>query len=273
MRGMSRRGFLAGSMASAGSFLMPSGYEGAQQTASAKEYKFFAGEFILANDVSYSIKNDDYALQKEGTRWSLLQPEIMEAILNLQTLRGYYMEFASRAHLLVPSMPLSTEKEILTFANLIVDAGRPEPGDIGNESYVDEALQGIYFTTKANGSSGYMPQKRIIDISTDGFNRERAFHSRNWRNNVTSVDYAWTKISALILPDKEGHATLGDTAAFYRKNVITTDGLLKPVQHIADYGEVMKEKMKEELPQIASLGTFEDVGKEDHFHHRFREFN
>lgn len=129
-------------------------------------------QLILAVDSSGSIDAGEFRLQMDGLAAAFRNPAILDAIRGGQhgAIAVTLVEWSSvnQQHETVSWTAISDEESMLTFAEQIQGAPRFIPG--GSTS-VSDALR---YSGTMFGRSGFVSDRRIIDVSGDGANNSGA---------------------------------------------------------------------------------------------------
>jgi hypothetical protein len=125
-------------------------------------------QLILAVDSSGSINADEFHLQMEGLTAAFRNPLILDAIRRgpIGAIAVTLVEWSSveQQHQSVAWTLISDEESIAMFADQVETTPRFIPG--GSTS-VSDALN---YSGRMFGASGFISQRRIIDVSGDGSN-------------------------------------------------------------------------------------------------------
>src|SRR6185436_1038875 len=111
---------------------------------------------VLLTDVSQSIDDGRFAVQKEGYRAAFRDPDVLAAILGggIGRVAVAYAEFAgdSQARVVVGWTMIGSPEQAAAFADAVVAAGRPEPGDTS-------IAAGLGLATSLLGRCGCAPER------------------------------------------------------------------------------------------------------------------
>jgi hypothetical protein len=124
-------------------------------------------QLVLAVDVSRSVDEDEFRLQREGYANAFRDPRVLGTILagNVGAIAVTYMEW-SNAHLqnqVVPWTRIVDEETAATFADAILERPRSFAGWTSISGAID-------FSVALLANSGFSSERRVIDISGDGSN-------------------------------------------------------------------------------------------------------
>jgi hypothetical protein len=207
---------------------------------------------VLVTDVSRSIDDSEFQLEKQGYAAALTDPKVIAAIKGgvVGTIAVSYVEFASsyEVRTVLDWSVVHDEASAQDFATRLAAAPRSFWGRTAISAGVDRAVQLI-------AESGYETPRRVIDVCGDGTNnagreitdaRDDAVKAGIIINGLAIINdhpVSWT--FAHVQPP-------GGLAKYYRENV--TGGPGSFVQEIHDFhafGEAMTRKL---VTEIATLG-------------------
>ena len=133
---------------------------------------------VLAIDVSRSISESDAALQRDGYRAAMTNPQILAAIQGgpIGAIAVAYVEWAAydRQELLIPWTRIATQSEAKTWGDTL--ATKPW------SSITWTSLSGaLRFSGQTLAAAPFEGTRRVIDVSGDGVNNNgpRAEHERD----------------------------------------------------------------------------------------------
>lgn len=183
-----------------------------------------AMSLILMIDVSGSVDDKEYAIQKRGTIDALMDPAVQRAIWNQRGICVSYMEFHTTHHIVVPWTIVETADEIVMFAERIAEATRVGSGSTN----VFGAIMGglAYFGSSPCGGD------RVIDISGDG--------KHNTGGDPPNPE-GELRINALPIMSDEP-----DLAEWYQHNVVR-NGFMMPVDSFEDFPSAIRRKLAMEI--------------------------
>jgi hypothetical protein len=205
---------------------------------------------VLVTDVSRSIDDSEFELEKQGYAAALTNPKVVAAIRGglVGAIAVAYVEFASsyEVRTVLDWSVIRDEASAEGFATRLAAAPRSFWGRTAISAGVDRAVQLI-------AESGFETSRRVIDVCGDGTNnagreitdaRDDALKAGIVINGLAIINdhpVAWT--FAHVQPP-------GGLALYYRENV--TGGLGSFVQEIHDFhtfGEAMTRKLVTEIAQ------------------------
>jgi hypothetical protein len=120
---------------------------------------------VLLIDVSGSVDNDEYELQKQGVASAFRDPAVVKAVWNQPygRMAVVVVEWSDSANVLIPWTVLEDERTIHHFSGLLDAATRTSRGSTA----LGAALS---FATELFDSCGCQPMRRVVDVSGDGVN-------------------------------------------------------------------------------------------------------
>jgi hypothetical protein len=211
---MSRRGFLA-SLFTAFAALTSAAL--AQRTASAPGDLPVSVALVLAVDVSTSVNDERFRLQREGYANAFLHPAILDAIRSSEHRRiaVTYFEWSGANHqrVIVPWTVIGDAEGGRIVANQLMRAPRPFDGWTSISAAIDFAVNLIE-------TSPYREARRVIDVSGDGDNNDgRAVPQA--RDAAVSRGIIINGLAIMADAPAPGSGPLDE---FYRDNVVGGPG-------------------------------------------------
>jgi len=208
---------------------------------------------VLVDDVSRSIDDTEFDLQKHGYAGAFTDPEVLAAIKGgpAGAIAVQYIEFAStyEVRTIIDWTVIRDEASAHAFAQKFLEAPRSAWGRTAIGSGIEQAM-------KVLGTSGFETQRRVIDVCGDGTNnngpevssvRDEAVEAGITVNGLAIINdhpVSWTY--AHVQPP-------GGLDNYYRENV--TGGVGSFVVAIHDFhsfAEAIKRKL---INEIADSGT------------------
>jgi hypothetical protein len=212
---------------------------------------------VLVTDVSRSIDDSEFQLEKQGYEAALTDPKVVAAIQGgvAGSIAIAYVEFASsyEVRTVLDWTVVRDEASAQSFATRLAAAQRSFWGRTAISAGMDRAVQLI-------AESGYEAPRRIIDVCGDGTNnagreitdaRDDAVKAGIVVNGLAIINdhpVSWT--FAHVQPP-------GGLAKYYRENV--TGGPGSFVQEIHDFhafGEAMTRKLVAEIARRRDSPSF-----------------
>jgi hypothetical protein len=203
---------------------------------------------VLVTDVSRSIDDSEFKLEKEGYAAAFTSKRVIEAIQGgtVGAIAVSYIEFASsfEVRTVLDWGVIRDEASARAFADRLAAAPRSFWGRTAISAGIDRAVQLL-------AESGYETQRRVIDVCGDGTNnagrevteaRDDALHAGITINGLAIINdhpVSWTY--AHVQPP-------GGLPNYYRENV--TGGPSSFVLEVHDFhtfGEAMTRKLVTEI--------------------------
>jgi hypothetical protein len=206
---------------------------------------------VLLTDVSRSIDDSEYDLEKQGLATALRDPAVLSAIRNgaIGTIAVSYVEFAGpyEVRAIVDFTLIRDAASAELFATRLLAAPRAFYGRTAISSGIDFAVDML-------AKSNLEPQRRVIDVCGDGTNnagrdvtaaRDDAVRAGILINGLTIInDHPVSYTYAHVAPP-------GGLTNWYRDNVTGGMGsFVLEVHDFAGFGDAMKRKL---LNEIAGL--------------------
>jgi hypothetical protein len=207
---------------------------------------------VLVADVSRSIDDSEFQLQKQGYAEAFSNPEVLAAIKGgtVGAISVAYVEFAgvSQVRTVVDWTTVSDAGSAKVFTDRLQAAPRSFWGYTSISAGVDQAMQLL-------AETGFQAQRRVIDVSGDGTNnsgrdagaaRDDAVAAGVTVNGLAIINehpMSWTY--AHVQPP-------GGLGNWYRDNVIGGAGsFVEEVHDFHDFGEALTRKLITEISQNA----------------------
>jgi len=221
-------------------------------TARAEEVDL---ELILAVDVSTSIDENEFALQRNGYAQAFLNPDVIAALRSGPhgRIAVAYIEWAAAESqkLVVPWTVLSDAESGQLFAEEILAAPRSFRGWTSISGAIDFAMATF-------GESPHAGTRRVIDVSGDGVNNSGR-PAENARDDA--VGKGVTINGIVIMNDIPSPMSLWRTEPplddFYRENVMGGPGaFVIVVEDFTTFGQAIRNKLLREIagdPRMKAL--------------------
>ena len=213
---------------------------------------------VLATDVSTSVNDEEYALQKNGVVAALKDPQLVE-VLDECAPNGVamtYFEWSTRVYEGVPFTRVTDAESLGQFADAIA-ANKKGPGDGTNVALA------LRRAARLITQAPFRAPRRVIDISSDGSQNDYyaegnvTFNSRQGKAAVGYVRDQLARlglvINALVIdspnsPVKEDPDGEPDLETYYNKHVITgVNSFARVIHNFNEYASAFKEKLKREI--------------------------
>jgi len=205
---------------------------------------------VLVADVSRSIDDSEFQLQKQGYAQAFTNPKVLAAIKSglVGSISVAYVEFAADTEVrtVIDWTVVSDAATAKAFVDRLVAAPRSFYGRTSISAGVDQAMQLF-------AESGYQAQRRVIDVSGDGTNnagrdvasaRDDAVAAGVTVNGLAIINdhpVSWT--FAHVQPP-------GGLGNWYRDNVIGGPGsFVKEVHDFQAFGEALTDKLINEIAE------------------------
>ncbi len=207
---------------------------------------------VLVTDVSRSIDDIEYDLEKRGTATALTDPSVIAAIRSgaVGTIAVAYIEFAGsyEVRTVLDFALIHDEASARAFADKLVAAPRSYYGRTSISAGVDAAVSLL-------SEAAFDTQRRVIDVCGDGTNnagrdittaRDDAVKQGIMINGLTIInDHPVSYTYAHVAPP-------GGLTNWYHENVIGGPGsFVLEVHDFHTFGTAMTRKL---INEIASLG-------------------
>jgi hypothetical protein len=189
-------------------------------------------ELVLSVDVSGSISNSEFNLQRQGYVNAFKNPVIQNQIANLPGgLAATLSYWASGAVQSVPWTLITDAASANAFADAIGAAGRPFSGGT-------QIGPAINFARNLIETNDFIGNRRVIDVSGDGNSNVSA--TQEARNNAVNAG-----IIINGLPILAGNSSL---ETFYRDNVIGGPGsFVIAANNFSDFESAVTQKIGREI--------------------------
>ena len=205
---------------------------------------------VLVADVSRSIDDSEFQMQKQGYASAFADAKVLAAIKGgmVGTIAVAYVEFAGAGEVrtVVDWMTIGDEASARQFIDHMQAAPRSFWGRTSISAGVDQAMQVL-------GETGFQAQRRVIDVSGDGTNnsgrdvsaaRDDAVAAGVTINGLAIINdhpVSWT--FAHVQP-------AGGLGNYYRENVTGGPGsFVEEVHDFHSFGEALKRKLINEIAQ------------------------
>jgi hypothetical protein len=203
---------------------------------------------VLVDDVSRSIDDSEFRLQKEGYRYAFTNPQVIAAIHGGQNgaIAVAYMEFASLGEVrtVIDWTVIRDEASAKAFADRLV----AEPRSFWGRTAIGEAVAAAAQTL---AGSGYKATRQVIDVCGDGTNnagrdvataRDEAVAAGITINGLAIINdhpVAWAY--AHVQPP-------GGLGKYYREHVAGGPGsFVVEIHNFQAFGMAMSRKLVDEI--------------------------
>jgi hypothetical protein len=214
---------------------------------------------VLAADVSRSINDEEFGLQRRGYAAAITSPRLIDAVRAGAhgVIAVSFVEWAGEAEqkTIVDWTLIRDEADARKFADALLAAPRSSVGRTAIGSAID-------FSMGLIGESGFAADRQVIDISGDG--------TSNQGRSVTAARdaalQAGVTINGLAIFNQRaaaegGYLALhtnppGGLARYYRDNVIGGAGaFVLPIDDFNSFGEAMVHKLVNEVASAETDGA------------------
>jgi Protein of unknown function (DUF1194) len=230
-------------------FLTVAGIAPAPQDARAAQAVDVA--IVLAADVSRSINDEEFALQRRGYAAAIANPTVIDAIRSGRhgAIAVSFVEWAGEGEqkTVVDWMVIGEAADARKFAAALVDAPRSFLGRTAIGSAID-------YSRGLIDESGYTADRDVIDVSGDGTNNQ----GRSVNEARDAAVGAGVTINGLAIFNRTAAAEggflalhtnpPGGLAKYYRDNVIGGPGaFVVPIDDFNGFDEAMIRKLISEI--------------------------
>lgn len=210
---------------------------------------------VLAADVSRSINDEEFALQRQGYAAAITHPRVMEAIRSGQhaAIALAFLEWAGDGEqkVVVDWSTLKADADAAKFAAALLAAPRAFVGRTAIGTAID-------FSMGVLGESGIVADRRVIDVSGDGTsNQGRLVTEARDDALKTGVIINGLSIFNRRAAAMGGYLAMhtnppGGLEKYYHDNVIGGLGaFVLPIDDFNSFGEAMIRKLVSEIAGVA----------------------
>ncbi len=209
---------------------------------------------VLAADVSRSIDEVKFKLQRDGYAAALTDPAIVRAMQSVGPKRRIALMFiewagAGEAQVVVDWTSVGSVEEARAFADRLLAVPRPFYGRTSIAGAIEAGLAKL-------ASSPFKSDRKIIDISGDGTNNagREVTEARDEAAAAGVVINGVVILSKVPLPFNPAHThPMGGLLAYYEKNVIGGPGCFAlAAESFETFGQAMRTKL---IKEIADIGA------------------
>lgn len=208
---------------------------------------------VLAADVSRSIDDAKFKLQRDGYAAAISDPAIVKAMQSVGPHRRIgliFIEWAGvgETKIIVDWSSVGTPAEARIFADAVLAAPRPFYGRTSIAGAIDVGMEQMQL-------SPYKSDRRIIDISGDGTNNSgrEITAARDTATSQGIVINGIVILSAVPLPFNPAHThPPGGLLAYYENNVIGGPGSFAlAADSFETFGQAMRTKLIKEIAGVS----------------------
>ena len=215
---------------------------------------------VLAADVSRSIDDEEFTLQRQGYAAAITSPRVMEAIRSgpRAAIALAFLEWAGEAEqkVVVEWATIKAEADAARFAASLLAAPRAFVGRTAIGTALDYSMSVL-------GESGMNAERRIIDVSGDGTNNQGRLVTEARDDALkTGVVINGLSIFNRRAAAMGGYLALhtnppGGLEKYYRENVIGGLGaFVLPIDDFNSFGEAMIRKLVSEIAGLPPERTY-----------------
>ncbi|HEY6335407.1 MAG TPA: DUF1194 domain-containing protein [Alphaproteobacteria bacterium] len=212
-------------------------------------------QLVLAADVSISVDNEEFRLQREGYAAAITDPQVLEAIESgpHHAIALSFVEWSGpkSQHVVADWMVIDDGETATVFANILRSARR---------SFADATAIGaaIDFAMRHFAESGFEGGRRVIDVSGDGDNNSGrpVEYARDDAVNAKVTINGLTIVNEHPAPGFIGHVQpVGGIGEYYRTRVVGGPGsFVLSVGSFDSFAEAITKKLVAEIASAAGAG-------------------
>lgn len=200
-------------------------------------------KLVLATDVSGSVDNDEFRIQRDGTAAAFSDPDVLKAIQSgsLGRIAVAMFDFSSPQFdkILIDWHIIKDKASAEQFADLIREA----PRSPGRRTSVSSALE-LGSTMLEASEKDIIATRRVIDVSGDGPNNDgislQHVHDTTMNNGII--------VNGLPIMDEGSDDYFPDLDKYYDACVVAGKGsFLVVVKSFKDFGKAMRRKLVVEI--------------------------
>ena len=205
-------------------------------------------KLVLATDVSGSIDNDEFRIQRDGTAAAFSDPDVLKAIQSgsLGRIAVAMFDFSSPQFdkIIIDWHIIKDKASAEQFADLIREA----PRSPGRRTSVSSALE-LGSTMLEASEKDIIATRRVIDVSGDGPNNDgdpmTEVHEKTIMQGIV--------VNGLPIMDESGNGYFRELDKYYAACVAGGRGAFVVVVHnFKDFGAAMRRKLILEISQNES---------------------
>ncbi len=214
---------------------------------------------VLAADVSRSIDDEEFALQRRGYAAAIADPRVLDAIRSGPhgAIAVAFVEWAGEGEekIVVDWAVIGEAADARKFAAALIEAPRSFFGRTAIGSAID-------FSMGAIGEGGFVADRDVVDVSGDGTSNQ----GRSVTEARDAAVSAGASINGLAIFNRRAAAQggflalhtnpPGGLANYYRENVIGGPGaFVVPIDDFDNFEEAMIRKLVAEVAGAAPRGV------------------
>jgi len=213
-------------------------------------------QLILAADVSISVDNEEFRLQREGYASAITDPRVLEAIQAgpHHAIAVSFIEWSGpKAQRVVADWMVIDDGETATvFANIL----RKAPRSFADATAIGSAID---FAVQHFAESGFEGGRRVIDVSGDGDNNSGrpVEYSRDDAVKAKVTINGLTIVNEHPAPGFIGHVQpVGGIGEYYRTRVIGGPGsFVLSIDSFDSFAQAITKKLVAEIASSAGANT------------------
>ena len=203
---------------------------------------------VLAADVSRSIDDDEFKLQRQGYAAAITNPRVLSAIAAGQygAIAVCFIEWSGpeEQQVIADWTVIRDGESAAAFAALLIDTPRAFVG----RSSISAALD---FGRAYFAKSGVTPERRVIDVSGDGTNNSGR-PAPDARDEAVAAGFTINGLAIINEHPNPGYFAHTQPPEglpeYYRQNVIGGQGaFLMVIQDFSTFGEAITNKLVNEI--------------------------
>lgn len=205
-------------------------------------------ELALLVDVSNSIDENEYALQRRGYEMAFRSEAVQRQVVRQGPVAVAYIEWGDidDQRIRIPWTVLTTEEDCWQYANEIAALER---GVIGTSTYIAAALD---FAATQLDENEYTSFKRVIDVSGDGMCHNWYYYNYTGHTELAPQHgVPWNTVRARLsgrVDQVNGICitTTENTVNFYSE-VLPLNGFAMQANNFVEFQDRIREKITREL--------------------------
>lgn len=219
-------------------------------------------QLILAADVSRSVDEDEFRLQRDGTAAAITDPRVIQAIQSgpYRAIAVTFVEWsgAEAQHVVADWTVVRDDETAGGFAAILQSTPRSFAGFTSISAAID-------FSMKHFADSGVESERRIIDVSGDGTNNGGRSVS-DARDEAVAAGVTINGLAIINQHPNPGYFAHtqppGGLGEYYRTNVTGGPGsFVMTIEDFNSFAEAMTNKLVNEIAMAAQSRQFAGRGR------------
>jgi hypothetical protein len=203
---------------------------------------------VLAADVSRSVTEPKFKLQREGAAAAITHPDVVQAMMSgpHRRIAVCFLEWATvgQQGIVIDWTMIDSEAAARSFGGRLVEAPRSFVGSTSISSAID-------FSVRQLERAPFAAERRVIDISGDGNNNSGRFVT-DARDEALAKDITINALVILTPPAEsfrpEHTNPSGGLEKYFKDNVIGGPGAFTvAAESHADFGRALTKKLIQEI--------------------------